>query len=771
MAALGADGVDGLLRQMTIDEKVAQLGASWFTRLVGPDGQLTDDAMRSRLADGIGHVTRIATECGLGPADTSAYANGIQHFLLEHTRLGIPAIIHEEAVAGLCGRDATQFPQAIGLAATWDPELVERVATAIREHLLAVGVRQALAPVLDIARDPRWGRLEETYGEDPYLASRLGVAFVRGLQTDDLRHGVAATAKHFLGYGFGEGGFNHAPASLGPRLLRDVVAAPFRAAIAEADLASVMAAYNEVDGLVCHGSKELLDDLLRGELGFDGVVVADYFGIGLLESFHGVAADLEEAAVLALLAGVDLELPALRAYRRIPRLIEQGRLDEAVVDRSVRRVLALKAELGLFEDPFVPAGVSATAAFDTPAHRALAREAAATSLVLLTNDGTLPLDVSALRRIAIVGPTADDGRLSLGDYNYPAHVEIVGDPVFGNPNSQDQPFRPEHAAVPIVTVLEGLRAVLPSTIDVVHEQGCDVSGDDRAGFDAAIGAAASADVAIVCVGGRSGLTRASTSGEFRDVTSLALPGAQEELVRVVAATGTPTVVVLLSGRVHALPEIAAAASALLYAWLPGEEAGRAIAEVLTGARGPSGRLPVTVPVSAGQLPTHHDHHKGGGRSQFLGDYVDAPAAPLFPFGHGLTYSTFTYSDLAVEVVDDVRLVVTCRVTNDGPREGSEVVQVYLRDEVASVGRPGKALAGFARVTRPPGATATVEFTIDVGRTGFHDAAVRFVIEPGDVTVLVGASAGDIRLQQTVTVDGARRHVDPRTVTPTTVEIR
>ena len=770
MTSLGPDGVDGLLGQMTVDEKVAQLGASWFTRLVGPDGQLSPEAMGRRLGEGIGHVTRIATECGLGPADTSAYANGIQRFLLEQTRLGIPALIHEEAVAGLCGRDATQFPQAIGLASTWDPALVEEVAGAIRGHLLAVGARQALAPVLDIARDPRWGRLEETYGEDPYLSSRMGVAFVRGLQSDDLRTGVAATAKHFLGYGFAEGGLNHAPAAVGPRLLRDVVAAPFRAAIAEAGLASVMAAYNEVDGLACHGSPELLEDLLRGELGFDGVVVADYFGIGLLESFHAVAADVEGCAVLALGAGVDIELPATRAYRRIPGLIEEGRLDAALLDRSVARVLELKERLGLFEDPFVPGGPDATAAFDTPAHRALARRAATGSIVLLTNDGTLPLAPERLARVAVIGPTAADGRLSLGDYNYPAHVEIASEPLFGAPASQDQPFDPEHVAVPIVTVLDGVRAVLPDDVEVVHEPGSAISGDDVSGFDAAVAAAAGASVALVCVGGRSGLTRASTSGEFRDVTSLGLPGVQEQLVEAVVATGTPTVVIVLSGRVHALPAMADRVAALVCAWLPGEEGGRAVADVLVGAQEPSGRLPVTVPRHVGQVPTHHDHHKGAGRSQFLGDYVDSPVAPLFPFGHGLGFTTFTYGSLDVEVGADGGLDVGCTITNTGDRAGTEVVQLYLRDEVASVGRPGRALAGFARVDLAPGRSARVRFGVDPGRLGFHDAAVAFVVEPGDATVLVGASAADIRLSQTVAVGGARRHLDPGAVLPTSVQV-
>ena len=740
---------------MTHEEKVAQVGGAWFSRLVGEDGALSRDALDRYLGHGIGQVTRIAAESGLGPARTSELHNEIQRYLVEETRLGIPAIVHEEAVAGLCGRDATQFPQAIGLASSWDPALVEAVAEAIREHLLAVGARQALSPVLDVARDPRWGRLEETYGEDPYLAARMAVAYVRGLQTSDLAGGVVATGKHFVGYGVPEAGMNHAPAHLGPRELRDVYAAPFRAAVNEAGLASVMNAYNEVDGLPCAGSKAILDDLLRGELGFDGTVVADYFAVRLLMTFHRTAADEADAARQALEAGIDVELPSLRCYRHLE--------DGPLLDRSVRRVLAQKEALGLLDRPYVDTA-RARDAFDTRAHRALARRAAAASVVVCTNDGVLPLSPDGVARVAVIGPAANDKRLQLGDYGYPSHVELAfeADPVVGAPVER-RTITPGPDYVPMTTVLEGLRAALPGAT-VEHAEGCGLLDDDRTGFDEAVAIGRRADVAVVCVGGKSGLTRDATSGEFRDVTDLGLPGVQHDLVEAVVATGTPVVVVVLSGRVHALPWVAEHAAALVVAWCPGEEGGSGIADVLTGAVPPGGRLPVTVPRSVGQVGLTYAHHKGGGASQFYGDYVDAPRTPLFPFGHGLSWSPVDYADLVVE-----GLVVSCTVTNAGDaHDVDEVVQLYLRDEVASVGRPERALAGFAHVRLAPGSSARVTFDVDEGRLGFHDASLDFVVEPGEVTVLVGASSADIRLEGTTTIGGERRRVDPNRVRATEV---
>ena len=754
--------VDDLVGRMTLPEKVAQLGGAWMSALV--DGGGFSEARASAvIGDGIGHVTRVSGETGLRPAGTAAFANAVQRFLAEDTRLGIPAIIHEESTAGFSARDATQFPQAIGLASTWDPDLVEEAAGVIRRQMTAVGARQSLAPVLDIARDPRWGRLEETYGEDPYLTARLGVAYVRGLQ-GDLRTGVAATGKHFVGYGLSEGGRNHGPVHLGPRELREVFAAPFAAAIAEAGLATVMNAYNSVDGLPCGASRQILDDLLRGELGFDGVVVADYFTTAMLVQHHRVAAGREDAARLASEAGLDVELPDLGAYPRLVGLVERGELDEGLVDRSVRRALRLKFDLGLFEDPYVDADAAA-AAFDTPADRALARRLAERSLVLLTNDGTLPVDPAGVRVLAVVGPGADDPRLHLGDYHYPAHQEIS----FGRdgPEADLLPtaggaFAPGPYSVEMVSVVGALRAALPG-VDVRHARGCGVSDGTDAELADAVEAVRGADVAVVVAAGRSGLTVESTSGEFRDATDLGLPGRQQELLEAAVATGTPVVVVVLSGRAHALTWAAEHAAAVLLAWLPGEEGGPAVADVLLGRVSPSGRLPVTLARNAGQLPVHYNHRAGGMRSQMYGDYVDSRVAPLFSFGHGLTYASVEYRDLEVAPAQPTTadvVEVACTVANTGDAAVEEVVQLYVRDEVAPVARPVKQLAGFRRVALDPGASVRVTFAVEPRQLGFHDGDLRFVVEPGEVVLMVGASADDVRLEQRVDVGGPVREIRP-----------
>jgi beta-glucosidase len=767
--------VGDLVGRMTLEEKVAQLGGVWVTEMVRDD-RFDAALAREKLRHGTGHVTRIGASTGLGPRESAALANAIQRVLVEETRLGIPAVIHEESTGGFCARGATQFPQAIGLASAWDPGLVERVAGVIREQMRAVGARHTLAPVLDVARDPRWGRVEETYGEDPYLCGVLGTAYVRGLQTDDLAGGVVCTGKHFLAYGLSEGGMNHAPVQLGPRELREVFAEPFAAAIRDAGLASMMNAYNSIDGLPCGGSRAILTDLLREELGFAGVVVADYFAVLLLRLAHRTAADKAGAAKQALAAGLDVELPALDCYAELVGLVRSGRLDEALVDRAVGRVLAEKFRLGLLERPYVDAGLAPTV-FDAPGHRALAREAAARSICLLTNDGVLPLGPD-LRRLAVLGPAADDPRLLQGDYHYPTHLEIIYLGAEGGGAARDRAFLPEAGGafapgphfVAHVTPLAGIRARVPAAT-VVYERGCDVQDADPSGLGAAVEAARAAEVAIVCVGGRSGLTKACTVGEARDATDLALTGAQQALVEAVVATGTPVVVVLVGGRVFALPWIAAHAAALVQAWLPGEEGGAALADVLFGTVNPSGRLPVTMPRTVGQVPVYYRHRAGGGRTTFHGDYADAPAAPLFPFGHGLSYASFTYGDLEISAGGTADPIdVSFEVTNAGTRPGDEVVQLYVRDEVASVARPDRQLVGFARVPLAAGERRRVRVCIHPSRLAFYDPAMRFVVEPGTLHVMVGASSVDVRLEQTVTLSGSIAEYRQAAIVPTIVTV-
>ena len=721
--------IDELMTRMTLEEKCAQLGCTWFSGLL-VEGELALNRLALAAADGIGQVGRIAIESGVGPERVAELGNQVQRYFVEDTRLGIPAVIHEESTGGFCAREATQFPQGINLAATWDPELVERVAAVIGRQLRAVGARLTLAPVLDIARDARWGRLEETYGEDPELASRMGVAYVRGVQAQ----GVVATAKHFLGYGAPDGGFNWGWSSLGPRHLRDVIAAPFRAVINEVGVGAVMPSYNEIDGLPLHGSHELLTELLREELGFTGVTVADYFGVSSLEDFHHCASDEADAARRALLAGLDMELPSYWCYRHLPALVNAGTVPVEAVDASCRRVLVQKEALGLFEQPYVDASAAATL-FDTPEDRALARRAASASVVLLANDGVLPLRAGA--RVAVLGPSANDPRLVLGDYHFPAHLELQVEEAALSPVGSE--FRRLPPQNPTPTPLEALR----QRVEIVDE----VEG---------------ADAAVIFVGGRSGLTRIDTSGEFRDAADLRLAPEQLALIAETSEHGVPVVVVVVGGRAHSLSEVTPLANALVLAWLPGEEGGNGLADVLCGDVDASGRLPVTLLRSVGQVGVHSGAHHGGGRSMIMDDYVDTPASPLFSFGHGLSYTSWERSDLAVEAgttADDLEIGVT--VTNTGARVGIDVVQVFFRDEVATVGLPASRLLAFQRVELAAGASTRLTFHVPAGRLGFTGADLRYRVEPGEFTFVVG------HLSETATVSGDVVFPDRNAVPPVT----
>ena len=767
--------VENLLALMTLDEKLAQLGCLWSTAFMSTDS-FDPVAVIEMMPHGIGQVTRIGASSGLRPRESAAFMNAIQRVAVEQTRLGIPVIVHEESTGGFCHRDATVFPQGIGLAATWDPALVKRVAEIIRVQMLAVGARHALAPVLDVARDPRWGRVEETYGEDPVLAGTIGTAYVRGLQSDDLRDGVAATGKHFLGYALSEGGRNWGPVQLGPRELREVYAEPFAAVIRDAGLATIMNSYASVDGLPCAGSPAILNELLRDELGFKGVVVADYGAVMMLMDYHHVAATPGEAARLGLLAGLDMELPAVDCYGApLQAEIEAGRIPLEVVETAVRRVLSLKFRLGLFEYPYVDAAAAA-ASFEVPGQRVLARQAAAESIILLTNDGVLPI-APTVKRVAVIGPGADDQRLLQGDYHYPAHLEMI----YAAPQNIETTglivpraqgrYAPAPYYTPHVTPLAGLHAALGENVEVRYAKGCDVQGNDRSGFAEAVQVARDAELAVVVVAGRSGLLRSSTVGEGNDAASLDLTGIQQELVDAIADTGTPLVVVVLSGRVHTLASIAERANALLQVFPPGEEGGNGLADVLTGKVNPSGRLPVSLPRSVGQVPNHVGHRAGGDHPMFYGDYIDSPTSPLFAFGHGLSYTSFAYSQLTVQATSTTEPIkVSLEVRNIGERAGDEVVQLYCRDLVASVARPDRMLPGFARLTLLPGQARKVTFAVHPSRLAFYDPCMRFVTEPGAFTFSIGASSTGIRAEKTVTLGGQVAEYRQREIVTTKVEV-
>lgn len=766
--------VRDLLSRMTLDEKIAQLGALWSTSLREGD-RFSEATAAKRIPGGIGHVTRIGGSMGLRPGDSARFANDCQRFLVESTRLGIPAVVHEESCAGYAAPGGTCFPQSIGLASTWEPELLEAVGEVIRTQMRAVGAHHTLAPVLDVARDARWGRTEETYGEDPYLISRMGVAYVKGVQGEDRKTGIVATGKHFIGYSASEGGLNWAPAHIPQRELLEVYLTPFLAAVREAGLGSIMNAYHELDGIPCGANPYLFEELLRGEIGFDGVVVSDYSTLPMLTGYHKLSDDKAEAAALALEAGLDVELPATDCYGEpLRRALASRRIDISLIDRSVARLLKMKFEMGLFEDPYVDAEAAPTF-FETPAQRDLARSVARKAIVLLKNEGNLlPLSRS-IKRLAVIGPNADDVRGYLGDYHFPAHAELVL--LRGTSRAEASPeqlaaLEEVERSVRIVTVLEGVRNHVPDA-EVLYAKGCDILGESKDGFAEATDAARRAEVAIVVVGDLSGLIRGATSGETIDRGHLGLAGVQQELVEAVVATGTPVVVVLANGRPLAIPWIAEKVPAVVEAWYTGEEGGNAVADVLFGDVSPGGKLPISLPYGVGQMPVFYGHKPSGGRTMWHGDYIDLPSRPLFPFGHGLSYTQFEYSDLqqsATELPAHGTLEVKVSVKNSGEHDGEEVVQLYLHDLIASVTRPVKQLAGFKRFAIASGESKTVTFRIDVRQLAFYDREMRYVVEPGEVEVLVGSSSEDARLVTTFRVVGERRAVDRLAVRPTVIDV-
>jgi beta-glucosidase len=751
--------VADLLVRMTLDEKLAQLGSLWSFELFRSETELDMSLIRDRLAEGIGQVSRVAGATNLDMAAAAAAGNVIQRFLVEETRLGIPAILHEETLHGLLAREATSFQQSIGAAAAFDPDLVEAIATTIRRRMLAIGARLALAPVLDLTRDPRWGRIEETYGEDPYLATVLGCAYVRGIQGDDLRAGVAATAKHLVGHGLAEGGLNQAPAHVGPRELRDEQMLPFEAAVRVAGLASVMPAYCDVDGVPCHASHELLTTILRGEWGFDGVVASDYTAVQMLVGQHRLTADLGTAATMALQAGMDNELPTTAAYAEPLRgAIADGRLDIGVVDLAVERTLRLKFRLGLFERPIVDPPSVADLAVLVAEEQTLAVDLARRSIVLVENDGTLPLAVDP-GRIAVIGPLADSARDLLGDYAHLPHIETLAEL-----RHQANPFGfPSSEVINPVDELSGSPTILAAIRErfgadrIVHAVGAGLRDGTDAQIADAVEVARGADVAVVVLGERSGLTMDATTGESRDRRDLGFLGRQQELLEAVVATGTPTVLLVVSGRPLAIEWAAEHCAAVLLAWVPGEAGPGAIADVLAGDVDPGGRLPVTVPRHVGQVPLTYRHHPTGGRSNWKVDYVDGSVAPLWPFGHGRSYTTFAIDHLRVErsIIETTGDTVTVAVdvTNTGARAGDEVVQLYVRDEEASVARPVLELCGFRRLHLGAGECRTVTFRVSTEQLAYLDARYRRVIEPGTIRVHVGRSSADLPLSAELTLVG------------------
>jgi beta-glucosidase len=738
--------VKTLLDRMSLTEKIAQLGSCWIHELQ-TDGRMDESKIAARFQNGIGQITRPGGATTMTPVEVARTTNKLQRQLVEKTRLGIPAIIHEECCSGSMMLGGSVFPQIIGLASTFQPELAEKMAVEIRKQVRAVGAHQGLAPVLDVARDPRWGRVEETFGEDPVLVSQFGVSYIRGLQGVDLRQGVMATGKHFFGHSFSQGGLNCAPVHIGKRTLWDVFLLPFQAAIRDAGLASVMNSYPELDEEVVAASRNILIDLLRDQLGFDGLLVSDYEAVKMIHTYHKMAQNYPEAARLALRAGIDVELPTTECYTNaLAEAIESGEVDEEWVDRSVNNHLMKKFELGLFDNPYVVEG-RVLEVFETPAQRSLAGEIARKSMVLLTNDGILPISPSILS-LAVIGPNANTGRNLLGDYSYAAMSALL----YYNkpPNSNFVDVDPSSLSMEnlnVPAVLDTIRSKADGR-KVTYARGCDINSEDTSGFEEAVRAANEADMTILVLGDRSGLTPDCTCGETRDSADLHLPGVQTELVKQILATGKPVVVVLISGRPLAIPDLAENANAILEAWLPGEEGAAAIADVLFGDYNPGGKLAMTFPRSVGQVPIYYNHKPSGSTSLFYTDYVSESVKPLFPFGHGLSYTTFAYSDLSlssstVNMGETVK--ISFKVTNTGKLTGDEVVQLYLKDEYASIPRPVKELKGYHRLTLNAGQTKTVVFHLPVNVMAYYDIDLCLQLEAGKVNVMVGSSSQDIRL--------------------------
>ncbi|MGA3057337.1 MAG: glycoside hydrolase family 3 N-terminal domain-containing protein [Candidatus Limnocylindrales bacterium] len=745
---------------MTLEEKLAQLGSYWAHEIL--DREAFDEAKATeRLGRGIGQITRLAGATNLGQRAVAELANEIQRFLVERTRLGIPAIVHEECLHGLLARESVCFPQSIGQAASWEPDLVRAMASRLGRELRAAGAQQGLAPVLDITRDPRWGRIEETYGEDPYLVAVLGAEYVRGLQGDGAPHErVFATGKHMVGHGLPEGGLNHAPAHIGSRELEDSFLYPFEAAVRDAGLKSIMHAYDDLDGMPCVASKTLLTDVLRDRWGFDGIVVSDYFGVDEIITSHGMTKDRSVAAALALEAGVDVELPTFSLFADpLAAAVASGNLPQAVVDAAAARVLRAKFELGLFERPYVnPERAELPFAED----RALAREIARRSIVLLANDGTLPLR-PGLRSLAVIGPNAHDARNLLGDYAHIAHIEAFSEMGgFGLKVPEGLAVADELAG--LGTILDALRSRLDESTEVRFARGCGIMDGDDEGIRAAVEAARGAEVAIVVVGERSGLTEDCTSGESRDRMDIGLPGRQGELVAAVAATGTPVVLVLVAGRPLAIESAAASSAAVLHAWVPGEEGPEALADVIFGATNPGGKLPVTVPRHVGQIPIYYGHKPSGGRSNWKGPYVDGSNEPLWPFGFGLSYTQFDVRNLRLDrrsVPIDGEFEASVEVANVGDRAGDEVIQLYLRDDEASVTRPVKELRGFKRIGLAAGEVRTLRFRLAVEQLAFTGVDGRLRVEPGRVTVMAGTSSTDLPCTAQIEITGDAIHLQRR----------
>jgi beta-glucosidase len=738
--------VSDLLARMTLEEKIAQIMTVWDSKaeVFDASGEFDGAKMSAKFPDGIGQFARPSDASGPSSPrkvkgrdvrGTIRLVNALQKHAMTQTRLGIPMLMHEEGLHGYAALDATSFPQAIALASSWDPDLIREINVVIAREIRARGVSLALSPVVDVARDPRWGRIEETFGEDPYLAGEMGVAAVEGLQgtgkATTLAPGkVFATLKHLTGHGQPESGTNVGPANISERTLREYFFPPFEQVVRRTGIQAVMASYNEIDGVPSHANKWLLGDVLRGEWGFSGAVVSDYYAIDELAGRHSIAKDKAAAALLALAAGVDSDLPTGAAYSTLLTSVREGKVAVAAINQAAGRMLAMKFRAGLFENPYANADAAVKITNNASA-KALALKAAQRSITLLKNDGMLPLSVAAKTpTIAVIGPSAAVARLG-GYYGQP--------PV-------------------TVSILDGIRAKAGKRANIVFAQGVKITEDDdwwgdevklsdpaanRVLIAEAVGAAMKSDQIILTLGDTEQTSREGwAENHLGDRSSLDLVGQQQELFDALRATGKPITVVLINGRPASIPKIAAEANAILEGWYLGEQGGNAVADVLFGDVNPGGKLPVTFPRNVGQLPVVYNHKPTARRGYLFDD-----KAPLYPFGYGLSYSTFelgapSLSSATIPVNGSV--TVTVPVKNTSIRAGDETVQIYVRDKVSSVTRSVKDLRAFKRVTVPAGATQNVTFTLTSEAFQMWNDKMQRVVEPGEFEIMAGADSANVK---------------------------
>ncbi len=801
--------VEDLLARMTLEEKAAQLCGDLASSFI-KDEKLDKDLLREKFPNGHGRFTQYSLVGLVDPKQIAEITNEVQSYFVNETRLGIPVALQSENLCGYPAAGGTLFPAMINLGCTWEPELAEPMAHIIGQESRTVGITSAMSPVIDVSNDPRWGRTYETFGEDPYVVSQFGINYIKGMQAE----GVSCIAKHFLGYASTQGGLNTAQARINDRELYEIYATPFEAADREAGVGGMMANYGEIDGLPVITNRKIARTLLRDTMGFKGMLTSDGAAVLKVFNYYKLARTYEEAGLLAKIGGCDTEIPVGAAFRHLPDFVREGRLDEALIDESVRRILKIKFDMGLFENPYADTG-KVSVSMNNPEKEKLSKEIAEKSIVLLKNDGILPLGKHT--KIAVIGPHADSLRYPVSGYTYPAYIEMLTAGSSGRQTTfggiADEQKKLEDTAAdgkelpkgPFATMYEmfsaedkaklndmntvlrnmgarSLREVLSERTDVIYAEGCGITDSSKDGFEEAVKAAEQSDVVVMALGGNCGWVNV-TGGEGKDRQFLDLPGVQQELLETVAAAGKPVIAVLYGPGVFACNWAHDNCAAVIEAFMPGQHAATAVSEVLFGDINPSGKLTMSVPRSVGQVPIFYNHREGSGYQSggdagtasviFSGGYVDGTSDPLYKFGHGLSYTTFRISGLKApeELATDGTAEIFADIENTGKTAGDDVVQLYTHFFGAHVTRPVMALAGFRKVHLEPGEKKTVCFNLKMSQLGYYNEDMEFVVEPGSLTVMVGDSSDRIAEKAEITLTGDKVNMMGRRSYICTTEVR